>query len=156
MSFNPVPINQAQEIIFSRQTSQKNQPGLMFNNSIVNVTSIHKHLGMIFDSKLSFDEHLKPVLKKKKISKAVGLLRKLQGIFPRTSLITIYKLFVRPHLDYGDIIYDKTFNESFHQRIEFIQYNAAIAITGAIKGISSEELYQELDLESLRSRRWLR
>ena len=106
MSFNPDPTKQAQEIIFSRKTSQRNHPGLMFNNSIVNVTSIHKHLGMIFDSKLSFDEHLKSVLKK--ISKTVGLLRKFQGILPRTSLITIYKLFARSHLDYGDIIYDQT------------------------------------------------
>ena len=74
----------------------------MFNNSIVNVATIHKHLGMIFDSMLSFDEHLKSVLKK--ITKTVGLLRKFQGIFPRASLITIYKEFARPHLDYGDII----------------------------------------------------
>ena len=37
-----------------------------------------------------------------------------------------------------------------------IQYDAAIAITGAIRGTSSEKLYQELGLESLRSRRWLR
>ena len=154
MSFNPDPTKQAQEIIFSRKTSQRNHPGLMFNNSIVNVTTIHKHLGMIFDSKLSFDEHLKSVLKK--ISKTVALLRKFQGILPRTSLITIYKLFARPRLDYGDIIYDQKFNESFHQRIESIQYNAAIAITGAIRGTSSEKLYQELGLESLRSRRWLR
>ena len=64
MSFNPNSTKQAQEIIFSRKTSQRNHPGLMFNNSIVNVTTIHKHLGMIFDSKLSFDEHLKSVLKK--------------------------------------------------------------------------------------------
>ena len=53
-------------------------------------------------------------------------------------------------------MYDQTFNESFHERIESIQYNAAIAITGAIRGTSSEKLYQELGLESLRSRRWLR
>ena len=46
----------------------------MHNNSIVNVNTIHKHLGMIFDSKLSFDEDLKSVLKK--ISKTVNLLRK--------------------------------------------------------------------------------
>ena len=116
----------------------------MFNNSIVNVTSIHKHLVMVIDSTLSFDEHLKSMLKK--ISKTVGLLRKFQGILPRTSLITIYKLFARPHLDYGGIIYDQTFNESFHQLIESIQYNAAIAITGAIRGTSSEKLYQELGL----------
>ena len=123
----------------------------MFNNSIVNVTSIHKHLGMILDSKLSFDEHLKSVLKR--ISKTVGLFRKFQGILPRTSLITIYKSFGRPHLDYGDIIYDQTFNQCFHQRTESIQYNAAIAKAGAIRGASFEKLYQELGLESPRSRR---
>ena len=59
MSFNLDPTKQAQEIIFSRKTSQRNHLGIMFNNSIVNSTSIHKHLGMIFDSKLSFNEHLK-------------------------------------------------------------------------------------------------
>ena len=154
MSFNPDPIKQAQEIIFSRKTSKKNHPGLMFNNNIVNLTTNHKHLGMIFDSMLSFGDHVKSVLKI--ISKTVGLLRKFQGILPRTSLITIYKSFARPHLDYGDIIYDQAFNQPFHQRIESIQYNAAIAITGAIRGTSSEKLYQELGLESLRSRRWLR
>ena len=64
MSFNRDPTNQAQEMIFNRKTSQKNLPSLMFNISIVNVTTIHKHLGMIFDSKSSFDEQLKSVLKK--------------------------------------------------------------------------------------------
>ena len=54
MSFNPDPTKQAQEIIFSRKTSQRNHPGLMFNNSIV--TTIHKNLGMIFDPKLCFGE----------------------------------------------------------------------------------------------------
>ena len=151
MSFDPDPIKQAQEIIFSRKTTKRNDPGLMFNNNIVNLTTDHKHLGMMFDSKLSFDKQSKFVLKK--INKTVGLLRKFQGILPRTSLITIYKSFARPHLDYDDIIYDQTFNESFHQRIESIQYNAAIAITYAIRGTSSEKLYQELGLESLRSRR---
>ena len=101
-SFNLDPNKQVQEIIFSGKTSQINHPGLIFNNSIVNVTSVHKHLGMICDSKLSFHEHLKSV--SKKISKTVGLLQKFQGTLPRTSLITIYKLFARPHLDYGDII----------------------------------------------------
>ena len=61
MSFNPDPIKQAQEIIFSRKTSKRNHPGLTFNNNIVNLTTKHKHFGMIFDSKLSFDEHLKSV-----------------------------------------------------------------------------------------------
>ena len=90
------------------------------------------------------------------MSKTVDLLRKLQGILPRTSLIIIYESFARPHLDYGGKIDDQTFNESFYQTIESIQYIAAIAMAGAIRGTSSEKLYQELRLESLRSRRWLR
>ena len=150
MSFNLVPIKQAQQIIFNRKSSKRNHPCLMLNNNIVNLTTYHKNLGMIFDSKLSFDEHLKSGLKK--ISKTVGLLRKFQGILPRTSSITIYKSFARPHLDYGDIINDQTFNQSFHQRIESIHYNAAIAITGAIRGTSSEKIRKM----ALRSRRWLR
>ena len=77
-------------------------------------------------------------------------------MLPRATLITIYKAFVRPHLDYGDILYDQAFNISFHDRLESVQYNACLAITGAIRGTSKEKLYQELGLESLRLRRWYR
>ena len=40
--------------------------------------------------------------------------------------------------------------------MESIQYNAALAITGNIRGSSREKLYQELGLESLQQRRWYR
>ena len=53
-------------------------------------------------------------------------------------------------------MYHQTFKEPFHQRIEYIQYNALIAITGAIRGIFSEKIYLELGLKSIRSSRWLR
>ena len=61
-----------------------------------------------------------------------------------------------PHLDYGDIIYDRAYNELFHQKLESIQYNAALAITGALWGTSRAKLYQDLGLESLQKRRWYR
>ena len=32
----------------------------------------------------------------------------------------MYKAFVRPHLDYGDIIYDEVYNETFHEKLECI------------------------------------
>ena len=63
---------------------------------------------------------------------------------------------MRPHLDYRNALYNHTFNESFHQLLECKQYNAAIAITGTIRGTSSEKLFQELGLETLKSRRWFR
>ena len=73
---------------------------------------------------------------------------------PRKSLLTIYKVFLRPLVDYGDISYGQPQNESFCNKLESVQYKAALAITGAIQGTSRDKLYQELGLESLKSRRW--
>ena len=61
-----------------------------------------------------------------------------------------------PHLYYYDVIYDQPNNESFCSKIEWIQYNAAFAITGAIRGTSQSKLYSELGIESLKFRRWFR
>ena len=113
---------------------------------------MQKHLGMYLDPKLDFLEHLKNI--KAKVNKSIALLRKLQTILPRPTLLTIYKAFIRPHLDYGDTIYDQADSDSFHQKLDSIRYNEALAITGAIRGTSSEKLYQELGLKSLRQRRW--
>ena len=48
---------------------------------------------------------------------------------------------------------DQALNNFFHQRLQPIQYNAALAITGCTGGTSKKKLYQELDFESLQSRR---
>ena len=138
-SFNPDPNKQAQEVIFSRKLNKPNHPSLNFNNTVVIQSKNHKHLGMILNTKVYFQEHLKDKLIK--ISKTIGLLKKLQKILTRAPLPTIYKSFIRPHLDYGDIINEKVYNSSFHQNLEKIQYNSAVAITGAIRGTSKEKLF---------------
>ena len=107
-------------------------------------------MGLTLDSKLSFNEHINDKIHQ--ANKGVSLLRKLQTIVPRNSLPTIYKPFVRP--DCADVIYDQPSNASFSKKIESVQYNAALAITGAIKCSSCEKLYQELGLEYLYQRRW--
>ena len=109
-------------------------------------STTQKHLGMLLDVNLDFQGHLK---NNSKINKATGLLRKLHNTLPRLSLLTIYKSFIRPHLDYVEIIYDQAYTASFHQKIESVQYNSALAITGAIRGTSKEKLYDELGLETL-------
>ena len=111
MSFNPDPSKQVQEVIFSRKIKKLNHPELIFNNIHAKQTSYQKHLGMFLDNKLNFDEHLKYITNK--VNKSIGLLRKLQTILPRRSLVIIYKSFIRAHLDYGDIIFDQAFNKSF-------------------------------------------
>ena len=59
----------------------------------------------------------------------MGLLHKLQQLLPRAALVTTYISFIRPHRNYGDILYDQAYNLSFHQKLQFIQYNACLAIT---------------------------
>ena len=81
-------------------------------------------------------------------------MRKLRRLLPRITLVTVYKVFDRSHLDYGDILYDQAFSNYFHDRLESIQYNACLAITRSIRGTSKEKLYQKL--EPLRLRRWHR
>ena len=67
-----------------------------------------------------------------KAIKGIGIVRKVNKAVPQNSLITIYKSIVRPHLGYGDIIYYEPNKENLNQKIEGIQYNATLAITGAI------------------------
>ena len=151
MSFNPDPSKQAQEVIFSRKTKKDYHPPLASNNNNVPETDSQKHLGIVLDNRLSFEDHLKMIVSK--VNNTIGLLHKLHNILPRSALLTIYKSFIRPHLDYGDIIYDQAYNASFNQKLELLQYNACLAITEAIRGISRGKLYEELSLESIQLRR---
>ena len=151
MSFNPDHKKQAQEVIFSWKSKVISHPPLVFNNNNVIKTAAQKHLGIILDTRLSFEKHFETVLCK--INKTIGLIRKLQNLLPRIALIAMYKAFFRPHLDYGDIIYDQAYNAS---KLESLQCNACLAITEAIRGSSREKLYQELSFESLQLRRLYR
>ena len=95
-------------------------------------STTQKHLGMLLHVKLDFRGRLKNIYSK--ASKTIGLLHKLHNTLPRLHLLTIYKSFIRPHLDFGDIIYDLAYTVSLNQNIESLQYNSAIAITGAMRG----------------------
>ena len=122
-------------------------PPLLFSNNNASQVNSQTHLGVILDVKLTFEEHLKNVFNK--TNKTIGLLKKLSNLLPRQALVTIYKAFIRPHLDYGDVLYDQAFNNSFHAKMESIQYNACLAITEAIRGTSREKIYQELGPSAL-------
>ena len=64
---------------------------------------------------------------------------------------------MQPHLDYADIIYDQSNMQiNLCNKTETFQYNAAVAITGAIRGSVKKRQYQELGFEYLSSQMWLR
>ena len=113
--------------------------------------NLKKHLGIVFDSKSKFEDHYKTVLSK--TNRTIRLLRKLQNLLSSEALITIYTAFFRHHLDYGDVLCHQAFKASSHDKIQSIQYNACLALTGTIRVTSKEKLYQELGLESLLLRR---
>ena len=140
---------QAQEVIFSRKSKAKlysllvlnnnnnnnNNNNTNNNNNNNNVTQVksQKHLGIILDTRLSFEKDLETV--QCKINKTISLVRKLGNLLSKIALIMLYKAFVCPKLDYGDILYD-------HQQLESLQCDAGLAITEAIIGSSREKLYQ--------------
>ena len=58
MKFNPNPNKQAQEVHFSNRTNKNSFLSITFNNSKVETISFQKHLGLILDERLNFNEHL--------------------------------------------------------------------------------------------------
>ena len=88
-----------------------------------------KHLGIHLDEILYFNAHIK-----EKISKANNgnaMIWMVQSKLSKNPLLTIYKSFIRPHLDYDDTVYDNPKNDYFCQKLESVQYNATLAITGS-------------------------
>ena len=120
---------------------------------------------MLLDSKLNFKKHLAEKLGK--ANQGLGVMKQLCKWVPRHSLEEIYKLYVRPHLDYGDILYDisdlnktsiftSTSANPQMEKIEIVQYQAAKIVTGAWQGTSRAKLYDDLGWEALQNRRTAR
>ena len=144
MSFNLHHIKQAQEVIFSRKTNIRTKPSLYFNNATVEQIPVQKHFIIYLDSMLLFPEHINDKIRN--TLKSIGLLHKLLFILLCQCFLTIYKSFMRPHLDYGDVTYDQPSNDSFPQKIESAKHRAALAITGTIKVTSCETCIKIQDL----------
>ena len=98
------------------------------------------HLDIHLDEKLDFSAHIKEKIYK--ANRGIGTIRKLQSKLSRNALLTIHRSFVRPHLDYGEIVHKQATNDSFCKKLESVQDNAALVITGAIKGTSQDKFYK--------------
>ena len=115
MKFDSDPTKQAQENI-QQETIVSINPAVYFNNTPVNST--HKHLRMMLHSKLSYENHLKFVFGR--VNKTIDLLRKLQPTLQIKSQVTICKSYIRPLLDYADLVFDQALNKSCNQSLEIL------------------------------------
>ena len=122
MQFKPDPKKQANEVIFSWKSNRCTYPPVTFNNNIIATCHHQKHLGVVLDSKLDFSIDIEQKISK--YNKIIGLITRLSVCLPRKALLTIYKFFVRLHLDFGDILYDKPGNLNLQSKIDKVQYKA--------------------------------
>mgnify|MGYP001249295695 CR=1 FL=1 len=83
------------------------------------------------------------------------MLKFLSRYTTRRVLDSLYKLYVRPHLDYGDVIYHDQLSDCM-KLLESVQYNAALIVSGCWKGTNMDRIYDELGWEKLSSRRHFR
>ena len=98
LEFNPDPIKQAAEVLFSCKKSSPNHPQIMIVGTVVSKMNDQKHLGFILDSSLSFKKLLNEKIIKAK--KNIGIVKHLSMFLLHKTLELIYKALVRSHLDY--------------------------------------------------------
>ena len=153
MVFNPDITKQAVEVIFSCKKQKPVHPDLSFNGIPVTREPYTNHLGVFLDSRLNFSKHIKEQVLK--ALKGLSLLKFLSKYVDRNVLDLSYRMYVRPHLDYGDVIYHNQRNDLM-DLIERVQYKASLIVSGCWKGTSREKLYDELGWESLSDRRAIR
>ena len=127
----------AEEVSFSAKRAKPIYLPLSFGDDDVVRKSEHNYLGMILD----FQSDSKGAIQKAR--QGIGMIRYLSKYVSRDVLDQIYKLYVRPYLDYGDIIYHK-YDPQMHlnctQRLERTQYCVALALASAWRETSRERL----------------
>ena len=139
------------EVIFrsARQVVPK-FPRVHLGNNVIPIGSSHKHLGLILDDKLSFDNHLTKVL-----SKCNGLLNPLSSLkykIQSKHMERLYFAFILPHLEYGSVIFSSA-NIGLLAKLDQIHYRAALVVSGCLHGTNSQKVLKCLGWASLEQRR---
>lgn len=165
MLFNPDISKQAIEVLFSNKPNPSTFEPLTFNNIPVKQSSVTTHLGVALDSALKFKEHIYEKLAKAR--QGIGLMKLTKKWLSYRVLEVIYKAFVRPNLDYADVIYHCANDNKVNvfepespfpilRQVESVQYDAAKVVSGAWHGTNTDKLYEMLGWESLNKRRIMR
>ena len=147
VTFNP---SKSESVVFSRKRNKPNHPPLSMNQELINEVTSHKHLGLIFSDDCSWHEHFDYI--KSKACFRINVMRKLKFKLDRKSLQIIYSSFIRPLLEYADVVWDNCTQNEVNE-LEKIQNEAARIVTGSTKLVSIHSLLQETGWETLASRR---
>ena len=92
------------------------------------------------------------IISRKKPGGRINVMRRLKFSLDRKSLETIYLTFIRPVLEYADVVWGNCTNYE-KQELDKIQTEAARIVTGATKLVSLHALYEEVNWDPLETRR---
>ena len=110
----------------------------------------HRHLGISLSSNGSWEHHIENICVR--AMKRVDCLRGMKFLLDRRSLEKLYFIFIRPILEYGDIIWDNC-SHRCSEMLERVQLAAARIVTGATQKVEIRLLYEEIKWERLCHRR---
>ena len=147
ITFNPL---KTEYIVFTKKLTKQNYPKLYLGNSELKEVKTHKQLGVTFNNKMNFNDHVIECIEK--AMKRLTTLKCIQHKFPRQSKLQIYISFIRPVLEYGWHLYDSC-TQNVLDKLEKVQREAVLIITRAYKRTSKSNLLNEVGLSSLKSRR---
>lgn len=142
-------VSKTKSMLFTRKVNVNNPP-LYMNNSPLENTPSHKHLGLNLSSNAKWKDHINEIYSK--ACKRLNIMRLLKNRLDRISLEKLYIGFIRPILEYGGIVWDNCTKEESNL-IESIQYDAARIVSGLRRGTPRWKLYNELGWDSLENRR---
>ena len=126
-------------------------PVLKLDGSDISDVSSHKHLGITLTQNLSWDVHIDSITSK--AGSKVDVLSRLMYKLDRQTLEIMYTSFIRPSLEYGDVVW-ANMSQCKIRQLELIQKRAGRIISGAVRGTSTEIIYSELGWDSLEKRRY--
>ena len=127
-------------------------PPIVLNGAMVDTVKSHKHLGIILKDDLKWDKQVDEMTNKAK--KRLAVMKALKFKLDRRSLETMYMAFVRPILEYGDILWDTpAVGDHLLDELEVIQNNAARVVSGATARCTTVSLITELKWKTLAARR---
>ena len=137
-------------LVITRKINKPVHPPLFMQNQQIKEVDTHKHLGLHFSKDGSWHHQIQYI--KDKAWARINTMRKLKFKLDRKSLEIIYTAFIRPILEYGDIVWDNCAQYE-KEELEKIQHEAACIATGTTRLISINSLYKEIKWDSLQKRR---
>ncbi|MCG8049353.1 MAG: reverse transcriptase domain-containing protein [Candidatus Thiodiazotropha endolucinida] len=147
VSFNP---SKTEALLISRKFNKNQHPPIYMQNQQITEVETHKHLGIYLSNDCTWHQHIAYITEK--AWARINIMRKLKFKLDRKSLETIYLTFIRPLIEYGDVIWDNCTQYEKYE-LDKIQHEAARIATGSTKLVSLNALYKEVRWDTLEDRR---